>query len=65
MVSPPSRSRRSKCSCRERLSTALVLAEDAFARARMRHAAGAAVVRAEIETLATLRRAIENLAVPR
>jgi hypothetical protein len=34
-----------------------------FARARMRHAAGAAVVRAEIETLETLRRAVESLAV--
>jgi len=47
----------------ERLSTALGLAEEAFARARMRHAAGAAVVRAEIETLETLRRAVESLAV--
>jgi GTPase SAR1 family protein len=57
--------RRLEAEIRERLSTALVVAEEAFARARMRHAAGAAAVRAEIETLATLRRAVENLAVPK
>jgi hypothetical protein len=57
--------RRLEAEIRERLSTALVLAEEAFARARMRHAAGAAAVRAEIETLETLRRAVENLAAPR
>jgi hypothetical protein len=57
--------RRLEAEIRERLSTALVLAEEAFARACMRHAAGAAAVRAEIETLETLRRAVENLAAPR
>jgi hypothetical protein len=56
--------RRLEAEIRERLSTALILAEEAFARARTRHAAGAAAVRAEIETLETLRRAVENLAAP-
>ncbi len=55
--------RRLEAEIRDRLSTALVLAEEALARARLRHAAGEAVVRGEIEKLETLRRAVEGLAV--
>jgi len=47
---------------RERLSATLRIAEDASTRARSRHAAGAAAVRAEIEIVERLRHAVEDLA---
>jgi hypothetical protein len=53
--------RRLEAEIRERLSAARVLAEEAFARARMRHAAAAAAVRAQIETLETLRHTVGAL----
>jgi len=50
---------------RNRLASTLAIAEEALARARIRHSAGAAAVSGEIEKLVTLRRAVENLTVRR